>query len=160
MKFKRLERYEPLTFSARKAAAFQKKLQRERDALPLFAEQIAEAQHDWESEKEKRVRQDRIYEQRMRDGAAKRWRAARADYFALPAEQRAACKAEWAAWRGPHNSSNLSYVVSKYNGLREVTRERFREEQRAQRSKISGEAEANVQLKMESLAPISLNGCL
>jgi hypothetical protein len=147
MKFKRLERYEPLTFSARKAAAFQKKQQRERDKFPLLAELIAEEQSDWESEKDKRQRQDRLYEQRIRDGDARRWRAARAEYFALPAEQRAACKAEWDAWRGPHNSSSLSYVVSKHNGWRDELRRRHREELLAWRMKFATEAKANQQLE-------------
>lgn len=148
MKFARTERYEPLSFSTRKEAAFRKKLQRQRDALPLFANLVAAEQPDWETEKERRQRNAASAEQNMRDLYARHWRSARAEYFALPATERAACRAEWNAWRGPLTGSNLSYIVSKYNGRRAAISERFREEQRTIRARLSAEARANQQLEI------------
>lgn len=148
MKFTRFERYEPINFSTRKAVAFQKKLQRERDSLPLLADQIAEEQQDWETEKEKRQRRAQLSEQRMRAFCARTWRLARAEYFAMPADLRAACRAEWNAWRGPLNETSFIYVVRKYNGWHEEVSRRFRLEQRALRQMLADEAQANEQLEI------------
>lgn len=144
MKFARVERYEPITFTERKAAAFLKRQQRERDALPLFADLIAAEQSDWATEQERRLELASKSEQGMRDHAARVWRKARAAYFAMPAEQRAACLAEWNAWWGPKKAECFAYVVSKYSGEYEAKRAAYREEVRASNARIAAMAAARI----------------
>lgn len=47
MQFKRADRHEAITYTSRKQAAFNRKLAREQQAMPLFADQIAQEQHSW-----------------------------------------------------------------------------------------------------------------
>ncbi|WP_020201350.1 hypothetical protein [Cupriavidus sp. WS] len=118
MRFLRTERYEPLTFSARKQAAFARKQQRERNRYPLFTEHIAEEQHSPEEEFERRRRQSEMYEQRLRDFTAGVWRRARALYFAQPEAIRAAIQSKWQSWTGPASAVNFSYWVDELSGER------------------------------------------
>lgn len=146
MRFTRAQRYEPLTFSDRKAQAYQRRLLRQQAALPLFAEQIAEQQHDWQSEQERRRHFARLAEQRHRDFDARVWREARREHFALPADLRAACMAEWRAWTGPLHGRSLLYIVSKYNGRQEERRQRHREEQHAMHQRLQAVTAAQMEL--------------
>lgn len=125
-----------VSVNERKAAAFRRKQQREAQALPLFSEQIREQQHSWDTELERRQAQDDLTVGRMRSFEAQMWRKARAMYFALPLELRGPCKAEWEAWRGPHNPFNLIYVVQKHNGVGAAREEKMAAERRASNARI------------------------
>ena len=94
MRFIRYPRH-PFTDSSRKRAALRRKQRLERDALPLFAEQIAEEQPS-----EDEVMQDRAIrwaesQQRTRDARAARWREARRRLAALTDNERAVLLAAW-----------------------------------------------------------------
>lgn len=107
-----------IDFNQRRAAAFERKQQREACALPLFAAQIREEQHDWEFEKEMRQSKDNTTLISWRTQHASFWRKARGMYFALPEEDRAACIRDWTTiWRGAWTPTNLIYLVEKYNGV-------------------------------------------
>lgn len=116
MQFKREERHEAITYTSRKQAAFNRKLIREQQSMPLFAEQIAQAQHSWDEEKRLREERNQRCVQRMRDLYAKQWRKVRKDYYALSPELKAQCKAQWHAFWGPKTASNLAYFVDQLNG--------------------------------------------
>lgn len=94
MRFIRYPRH-PFTDSSRKRAALRRKQRLEREALPLFAEQIAEEQPG-----EDEVMQDRAIrwaesQQRTRDARAARWREARRRLAALTDKERAVLLAAW-----------------------------------------------------------------
>lgn len=116
MEFKRTERYEAITYTSRKEAAFNRKLAREQQSMPLFAEQIAQEQHSWDEEKRLRDQRNRRSEQRMRDLYARQWRKVRKDYYALSPELQAQCKARWHAFWGPKTPANLAYFVDQLSG--------------------------------------------
>ncbi len=137
MKFQRFcIRHEPITVNRRKESAFARKQAREAAALPLFAEQIREEQHGWEDELQRRERANVIFVNRQRQQWVGFWRSARAAYFALPPAARAACKAEWDAWRGPHTPTNCIYVIEKHNGVRAERDAKMRAERRAMDARI------------------------
>jgi len=137
MKFQRDQlSHEPVTITERKAQAFARKQSREADALPLFAEQVREQQHDWDTEVQKRERASRAFVTSQRNLMARFWRKGRAAYFALPVDERAACKAEWDAWRGPLSPTNFIYIVEKHNGVGEARRAKMRAEDRAMNARI------------------------
>ncbi|GAB3385899.1 hypothetical protein [Azotobacter armeniacus] len=116
MQFKRAERHEAITYTSRKQAAFNRKLVREQQSMPLFADQIAQEQHSWDEEKRRRDERNRRSVQRMRDLYARQWRKVRKDYHALPPELKAQCKARWHAFWGPKTPGNLAYFVDQLNG--------------------------------------------
>lgn len=55
MRFRRWHRPEPYADTSRKRAAFHRKQRLEREALPLFADQIALTQHDVDEEMARRA---------------------------------------------------------------------------------------------------------
>lgn len=147
MKFKRETlRHEPLTITNRKVSAFARKQAREASALPLFAEQIREQQHDWNTELQRRERANAAFVSSQRALCARFWRKARSAYFALPVEARAACKAEWDAWRGGHTPTNCIYVIEKYNGVAEARRAALRAEVAAMNARIKQKTSAQPSL--------------
>ncbi|MGG2576118.1 hypothetical protein ACQYZY_28825 [Pseudomonas aeruginosa] len=126
-----------IDFNQRRATSFERKQQREASALPLFAEQIREEQHDWETEKEMRQSKDDATLIRWRAQHAALWRKARAMYFALPEQDRAASKRDWATiWRGAWTPTNLIYLVEKYNGVGAEREARMAEERREMEVRI------------------------
>lgn len=133
MRFKPfLHRPETLEFNARKESLFQRKQDREANALPLFSEQVREQQHDWEAEKLKRQTKSDSIVVAWRAREASLWRRARAMYFALPAALRAQCKRDWETiFRGAWSPTNLIYLVEKFNGIGAERRARFAAETRA-----------------------------
>lgn len=139
MKFKRYDlRPRQIEFTQRKASMFEKKQQREANALPLFAELIREEQHDWESEKEIRQRKDDATLISWRQRHAALWLKARGMYFALPANDRAAALRDWnTIWRGAWTPSNLIYLVEKYNGVGARREANMAEDRRQMDARIS-----------------------
>ena len=95
MRFRRWHRPEPYGDTPRKRAAFHRKQRLEREALPLFADQIAAGQHDVDAEMARRaVWWDEAERERRRQRAAS-WRKARARLFALPDALRRTVREIW-----------------------------------------------------------------
>jgi len=84
MRFRRWPRPAAYGDTSRKRAAFLRKQRLEREALPLFADQIAATQHGADEEMARRALWWNDTEQRLRDQRAASWRKARARLFALP----------------------------------------------------------------------------
>jgi len=126
-----------IDFNQRRAAAFERKQQREANALPLFAEQIREEQHDWDSEKELRQSKDDATLINWRAQQAAIWRKARGMYFALPAQDGVSCMRDWATiWRGAWTPTNLIYLVEKYNGVGAQREAKMAEDRRQMEARI------------------------
>lgn len=83
MRFRPWPKPEPYRVTSSKRAAFKRKQRLKREALPLFAEMIAEGQHNVEEEMARRHIwwEEREHEQRAQ--RAVRWRKARDRLFAL-----------------------------------------------------------------------------
>ena len=113
MLFDRYPRYEGFRDTARKRSAVLRKQRAERDALPLFADQIAAVQPSVDEVMAKRCLQANAFEVERRKFEAKWWRIARASYFRLPTEEKANVLDRWRHWWGPHNSSCLLYLCSQ-----------------------------------------------
>lgn len=117
MRFNRYHRHETITVTARMAAAFARKQQRERERYPLFTEHVAEQQISLGTEGERRNAASALSTQHMRNFYARVWREARRDFFAAPVEQRQAIRGYWNAWRGPETALNFRYVVDLCTGV-------------------------------------------
>lgn len=95
MRFRRWHRPEPYRDTSRKRAAFHRKQRLEREALPLFADQIAAGQHGVNEEMARRaIWWDEAERERRRQRAAW-WRKGRARLFALPDTLRARVREIW-----------------------------------------------------------------
>ncbi len=95
MRFRRWHRPEPYRDTSRKRAAFHRKQRLEREALPLFADQIAAGQHGVEEEMARRVVWwDELERDRRRERAAW-WRRGRARLFSFPDELRQTIRKVW-----------------------------------------------------------------
>lgn len=95
MRFRRRHRPEPYGDTSRKRAAFLRKQRLQREALPLFANEIAADQHSVEEEMARRaVWWDEAERERRRQRAAW-WRKGRARLFALPDALRARVREIW-----------------------------------------------------------------
>ncbi len=113
----RFQRYGRFTFewTDRKAAAAVRRLQRERDAYPLFSDQIAQEQPSLDVIKARRIEGAAAAEQRMRNLQARQWRSLRADLFTLPARQRAELVRFWnTASYFPGRPVDFGYVLRRY----------------------------------------------
>ena len=94
MRFKRWLRH-PFTDTSRKRAALRRKQQREREALPLLADQIAEAQPSEDEVMEARAIQWSAQEVRDRNRRARLWLEARARIDALSSNEKAVLCRAW-----------------------------------------------------------------
>ena len=102
MKFQRSHiRYEPREVSTRRLAAAKRKLARQADALPLFAEQIRASQPTPEEQVRKADAAWKRVVEMDRRADAERWLKGRRLLRALPAERRAELLAEWNAKKCP-----------------------------------------------------------
>ena len=111
MRFRRWPKPSPYEDTPRKRAAFLRKQRLEREALPLLANHIAAGQHDVEEEMGLRaVRWDRD-QQNSRDQRAARWRAQRAQLFALPDAQRRQVRDLWRTCPYPADPSYLGDLL-------------------------------------------------
>lgn len=114
MRCKRSPRH-PFTDTPRKRAALRRKQRLEREALPLLADQIAEAQPS-----EDRVMADRAQawsEQEVRDrrARAEKWHEARRQIDALPGDERRAVRRAWDCAPYPADPSYLLSVLHSYS---------------------------------------------
>lgn len=94
MRFKRSTRH-PFTDTARKRAALRRKQRLEREALPLLAELVAEAQPTEDEVMEARAITWAATEARARAYRAEKWRLARARLAALSSNERAILRHAW-----------------------------------------------------------------
>ena len=94
MRFKKWDRH-PFTDTPRKRAALRRKQQRERDALTLFAAEIAEAQPGEDAVMEARAVAWAKQEARDRDRRAQNWRSARRRLAALSHNEQAVLRQAW-----------------------------------------------------------------
>ena len=95
MRFRRWHRPEPYGDTPRKRAAFHRKQRLEREALPLFAEQIASTQPSVDAEMARRAVWWSEFERDWRNDRAAWWRKGRARLFALPDALRARVRQIW-----------------------------------------------------------------
>ena len=95
MRFRRWHRPEPYRDTSRKRAAFHRKQRLEREALPLFADVIADGQHDVDTEMAHRAVWWAEAERERRRQRAASWRKARARLFALPNDLRRTVREIW-----------------------------------------------------------------
>ena len=94
MRFKRCERH-PFTDTGRKRAALRRKQRLEREALPLLAYLVAEAQPSEDDVMEARAVQWLEHERRSRALRADRWREARRRLSGFSADERAVLRDAW-----------------------------------------------------------------
>jgi len=94
MRFTRYGRCE-FTDTQRKRAAIRRKQRREREALPLFAEQIASEQPAEDDVMARRQTEWEAHTRRQRDRQAQDWRRARARLHAYPADVRRLLLNNW-----------------------------------------------------------------
>ncbi|WP_176060281.1 hypothetical protein [Paraburkholderia sp. BCC1876] len=153
MRFDRTPRFEGLTWTARKEAAYLRRHKRAQDKIdrdfPLFAHQFAPApMNDVDAEKERRQRLALAGEQRMRDLDAKHWREGRAAYFACGRAVRERIMVEWTSWRGPAKALYFIYVVEKHSGAAEERARECRAREAALRARIEQQFDAAASLPL------------
>jgi hypothetical protein len=116
MKFERYARYQPITITQRKIAAFARKQQNERARYPLFADHVASEQRTIETEMTRRSGAWESIEVSMRAHHAKTWRTSRARYFSLPEAIQQQIRVKWNSWVGPRTPSYFAWVVDSLSG--------------------------------------------
>ena len=114
MRFKRTPTF-AFTDTPRKRAALRRKQQRERDALPRFADQIAEEQPTEDEEMARRAVVSDQQETRWRSDRAAEWRKARRMIDSLPAEEGRAIRRVWDCAPYPADPSRLLDVLLSYS---------------------------------------------
>ncbi|WP_288990850.1 hypothetical protein [uncultured Sphingopyxis sp.] len=114
MRFKKHIRH-PFTDTPRKRAAVLRRQQRERDAFPLFAAEIAAGQHDVDQVMSDRERHWLIAEIKARSERAAHWLEVRASIADLPDRERRLFLAFWNAHRWfPGDPSYCATVLRCY----------------------------------------------
>lgn len=136
MKFERYTRYEPLTVTQRRVAAFERKLEKERARYPLFSDHVASEQRTIDAEMTRRQRVIQTTEDRMRSFHAKTWKQSRARFFTLPQDVQAEIRAHWNAWVGPRTSTYFAWTVDRYSGDQDIRVEAAAARQRAHRARL------------------------
>ena len=117
MRFKRYGRYE-FSDTPRKRAAFARKQRAEREALPLFADQIADEQITADEEMvARRVQWDREMSH-VRARRAAQWRRARSQLRGFPEAIRVALLAYWQSCRWPADPEYLLSMMHSYQNGR------------------------------------------
>ena len=106
MMFDRYPRFDGFRDTPRKRSAVLRKQKAEREALPLFADQVAALQPSVDEVMARRAQRADVFEVERRQFTAKWWRIARQTYFGLP-------QVRWHRWWGPRNSSCLLYLCSQ-----------------------------------------------
>lgn len=114
MRFHRSPRH-PFTDTPRKRAALRRRQAKEREALPLLAALVAEAQPSEDAVMEGRAAQWLVSEARARNWRAARWRRARREIAAMEPDRAAAVRAAWN--RAPY-PADPTYLLDFLHGLR------------------------------------------
>lgn len=114
MRFKRVERF-PFVDTPRKRAALARKQQRERDALPLFAGEIADEQPGPDEVMASRAKAWAAQEAAMRARDAGDWRRARAKLASYPEPARTALRDYWQVCGWPATGSYLLTMLNMHD---------------------------------------------
>ena len=113
----RFSRYPRARIDARpskaRLATARRALKRQRDQVPLFADQVAADQPTAEGRIQSLDEAYEHYLQRFRDFVAASWRRARKMLREMPAEQRAAILAEWQYGHLPGSSEYLLDLIRR-----------------------------------------------
>ena len=113
MRFHRHEAFRPYEVTPRKLSALARRQRAEREALPLFAEQIAAEQPSAAEVMAVRSAQWVRGFRRERDRVAEQWRRGRRELRALPEAQRAWFLRYWQQeWRGPLTAHYLLMLLN------------------------------------------------
>ena len=113
MLFDKFPDYGAFRDTERKRAGVLRKQRAERDAYPLFEEQVAAEQPSVDSVMEKRRLLAVSSLTSQRAFKAKWWRIARAKYFELTPKGKAHVRGRWQRWVGPRNSCCLMHLISE-----------------------------------------------
>ncbi|WP_299913076.1 hypothetical protein [uncultured Paracoccus sp.] len=105
----------PFTDSARKRAALIRKQKTEREAMPLFAAEIAADQRSSDDVMQTRAENWAASEARRRQRRAERWRQARREIDAMPPRMRRKVRA---AWDGAPYPADPVYLLDFLHELR------------------------------------------
>ena len=103
MRFKRWPRPEPYRYTSRKQLAFSRNQRHEREALPLFAGEIAASRHDGEEEMAGRALSWHKAKREQRDRGSPAWPKKRITLFAQPEGGRLWGRALW--WDYPYSAN-------------------------------------------------------
>lgn len=114
MRFKHWPRH-AFTDTSRKRAALRRKQRLEREALPLFATQIAEEQPSEDQVMIERAQCWSAHETKERRERAKSWRKARRQIDAFPADERLDVRRAWGCAPYPADPSYLLSVLHRYS---------------------------------------------
>lgn len=114
MRFKKTPTFE-FTDTPRKRAALRRKHRREREVLPLFAEQIAEEQPEGDAVMAGRAVLSAAQETRWRADRAAAWRKARRMIDSLPKDEGRAVRRVWDCAPYPADPSRLLSVLHSYS---------------------------------------------
>ena len=114
MRFIRYPRH-PFTDTSRKRAALRRKQRLEREALPLFAEQIAEEQPGEDDVMQDRAVRWAVSEARIRSRRAGRWCEARRRLAALSDNERAVLLTAWNRAPYPADPAYLLNFLHSYS---------------------------------------------
>lgn len=115
MRFRRWRRVEPFNDTSRKRAAFARSQRLQREKLPLFADLIAEAQHDVDTEMARRAIWWPEQQQAGRDARAAEWRRARARLFAHGGSVRARLAELWRTCPYPADPVYLHGLLTDFD---------------------------------------------
>jgi hypothetical protein len=118
MRFRRWPRPTLFEVTPRKRSAFARKQRLEREALPLFADHIAEQQHDVEVEMRQRAERWSVSQQAVRNQRAASWRAARLRLFALDHDFRQLIRALWRECPYPADPSYFADLLHQISAGR------------------------------------------
>ena len=105
----------PFTDTSRKRAALARKQKAEREALPLFADQIAASQRSTDDVRQARAEAWAISQHQTRMRRAANWRKARREIDAMPPRMRTKLRA---AWNGAPYPADPVYLLDFLHGLR------------------------------------------
>ena len=111
MRFRKWPRPEAYQETARKRAAFLAKQRREREALPLFANVVADGQHGVDEEIARRADWWPRQQQDGRDQRALRWREARARLFAFDDDTRRVIRDIWRTCPYPADPASFADLL-------------------------------------------------
>lgn len=115
MRFIRTQHYGPFEDTRRKRLALARKQRLEREALPLFAEQIATEQPNADVVMAQRAIQWDEYQQRTRDAKAAKWREARRRLFSYGDNIRPVLRRLWNECPYPGDPGYLVGFLHSYD---------------------------------------------
>ncbi|TRW92854.1 hypothetical protein FNJ84_20845 [Paracoccus sp. M683] len=107
--------HHPFTDTARKRAALVRKQKAEREAMPLFAAEIAAGQRSPDDVMQARAVSWAVSQARRRQWRAERWRQARREIDAMPKNMRRKVRA---AWDGAPYPADPVYLLDFLHELR------------------------------------------